>query len=49
MQLRDHVVPTTDQLVELYDAVGWSIYTEDPNRLLRDVETASLRSFVRFD
>lgn len=31
--LTDHDLPTLDELVELYDAVGWTNYTADPERL----------------
>lgn len=34
--------PTRAELVELYDAVGWSAYTRDPDRLVAAVN-ASLR------
>lgn len=29
-----------DELVELYDAVGWSLYTRDPDKLVRAIEAS---------
>lgn len=33
-------VPTTDALVRLYDAVGWSAYTADPEQLQAAIEAS---------
>lgn len=38
----DHQLPEQDELVELYDSVGWSKYTDDPLRLY-DAVGRSLR------
>ncbi len=35
-------LPTVEELVSLYNSVGWSAYTNDPSKLLRAVQ-ASLR------
>jgi GNAT superfamily N-acetyltransferase len=32
--------PSLDQLVSLYDSVGWRIYTADPDRLQRAIRNA---------
>ena len=29
----ENSLPSTEELVELYDAVGWSAYTRTPERL----------------
>lgn len=41
-QLHDHEIPPLQQLVDLYDAVGWTRYTTDPQRL-RTAVSRSLR------
>lgn len=41
-QLHDHEIPPLQQLVDLYDAVGWTRYTTDPERL-RTAVSRSLR------
>ncbi len=30
----ENSLPSTEELVELYDAVGWSVYTRTPERLV---------------
>lgn len=37
-----HQIPTDAELVSLYDAVGWSAYTNDPGRLSRAVHGSHL-------
>lgn len=41
VELRTSTVPDADALVALYDAVGWSAYTRDPDALVRAVEGSS--------
>ena len=38
----DDTLPGTPEMVELYDAVGWSAYTQDPESLM-----AGLRGSLR--
>ena len=33
LALTDHDLPTQDELVELYESVDWTTYTQDPERL----------------
>ena len=40
--LTDHDLPTRDELVELYNSVGWTRYTSQPDRLY-DAVNRSLR------
>ncbi|WP_328701931.1 GNAT family N-acetyltransferase [Aestuariimicrobium ganziense] len=40
--LSDHDLPQRDELVALYDSVGWTSYTRDPDRLY-DAVNRSLR------
>ena len=40
---------TRDELVELYDSVGWSAYTAKPDTLVRAVENSSLLVTARRD
>lgn len=42
VQLTDHDLPTSDELVALYSSVGWTAYTRDPVRLFDGI-TRSLR------
>lgn len=42
VELTDHELPTRDELVRLYESVGWSAYTRDPGRLY-DAVTRSLK------
>lgn len=42
LAVTDHDVPTQDELVALYNSVGWTTYTQDPQRLLLAL-TRSLR------
>lgn len=35
-------IPTLDELVELYSAVGWSAYTQDPKALLAAFDGSTL-------
>lgn len=42
VQLTDHELPALDELVALYDSVGWTTYTQDPERL-HDAVNRSLR------
>jgi GNAT superfamily N-acetyltransferase len=39
----------TDELVELYDAVGWTVYTRDPAALHRAIEQSSYVAVMRGD
>ncbi|GAB2469892.1 hypothetical protein GCM10027030_00750 [Luteococcus sediminum] len=41
-------VLATDDVVELYDAVGWTAYTRDPGQLMRGIR-ASLRVVLAHD
>jgi len=45
---RDDASPSREDLVSLYDSVGWSAYTDDPERLSRAV-SASLRVVTAWD
>lgn len=40
-------VPTAEELVALYSAVGWTAYTEDPAGLLRGVSNSTFVSTAR--
>ncbi|MHA7862571.1 GNAT family N-acetyltransferase [Tessaracoccus sp. Y36] len=42
IELTEHDLPTREELVTLYDSVGWSVYTTDPERLY-DAVSRSLR------
>ncbi|QIK72559.1 GNAT family N-acetyltransferase [Propioniciclava coleopterorum] len=42
IQLTDHDLPRVEELVALYDSVGWNTYTRDPS-LLYDAMSRSLR------
>lgn len=42
IELTNHDLPTKEELVALYDSVGWSTYTKDPERLY-DAVSRSLR------
>lgn len=33
LAVTDHDLPTREELVRLYESVGWSVYTTDPDRL----------------
>lgn len=41
MELRDDDTFTTDELVSLYDSVGWSLYTRDPRALARAIANST--------
>lgn len=40
---------TADEVVELYDSVGWSTYTSDPERLVEAVERSTFWVTARRD
>lgn len=37
IELTDHELPAKDELVALYESVGWTAYTADPDRLYQAV------------
>ena len=43
-----NTIPSREQLLTLYDSVGWSAYTEEPDRLVRAV-ASSLSVFTARD
>ena len=43
-----NTIPSREQLLTLYDSVGWSAYTEEPDRLVRAV-ASSLAVFTAWD
>ena len=43
-----NTIPSREQLLTLYDSVGWSAYTEEPDRLVRAV-ASSLSVFTAWD
>ena len=43
-----NTIPSREQLLTLYDSVGWSAYTEEPDRLIRAV-ASSLAVFTAWD
>lgn len=43
------VTPTQDELLELYDSVGWSAYTRDPTRLAAAVNASLAIVTARHD
>ncbi len=49
MELREGVVPTTDELVSLYRSVGWTAYAADPSALHAAVEGSSFVVTARVD
>lgn len=42
MEFRSGIVPSAEALVQLYEAVGWSVYTKDPAQLKRAAAGSSL-------
>ena len=49
MELREGVVPTTDELVSLYRSVGWTAYAADPSALHAAVEVERRKRGKLFD
>lgn len=49
MELRHDEIPTSDELLRLYDAVGWTAYTRDPRRLERAVRDSQAVVTARDD
>lgn len=48
MELRDADTFTTDELISLYDSVGWSAYTRDPQSLAEAVANSTHVVSARF-
>ena len=42
MEFHDDVIPAAGELVRLYNAVGWTRYTKDPEQLVRAAAGSSL-------
>ncbi|MEN8235481.1 MAG: GNAT family N-acetyltransferase [Actinomycetota bacterium] len=47
VRLETGAVPTTEELVEFYDAVGWSAYTKDPEGLAEAVANSTYVAMLR--
>lgn len=49
MQYETGQVPDVDELVALYDSVGWSVYTGDPDSLVRALRNSTFVVVARDD
>lgn len=49
MKLFEDCLPERDELIELYDAVGWSAYTRDPDGLVRALAGSAYVVLARDD